>query len=132
MGAIKQPGGWQVERKADGTQVRFRTHASEGTVWVHANGVTSAVPNSSGGGAKKKNRAAGGETLEATVPCKVTQIIAKNGDRVEMHQPLLLVEAMKMEFSIKAPSKGIVKKIRVAVGDVIAPGTLFVEFEAQS
>ena len=45
---------------------------------------------------------------------KIRKILVKDGDQVEMGTPLVLVEAMKMEFSIKAPSKGTVKKILVA------------------
>jgi 3-methylcrotonyl-CoA carboxylase alpha subunit len=41
------------------------------------------------------------------------------GDRVEQGQELLVMEAMKMELTLKAPCAGVVIEIRVAAGDFV-------------
>lgn len=51
------------------------------------------------------------------------------GDRVEEDDPLILVESMKMEIPILAPSDGTVKEIRVAKDDLIAAGQIVVVLE---
>lgn len=57
---------------------------------------------------------------------RVFQIAAEPGQRVEEGDPVVILEAMKMEIAVEAPKAGIVKEIRVAVeqpveeGDVVA------------
>jgi biotin carboxyl carrier protein len=51
------------------------------------------------------------------------------GDKIVEGDQVLVLEAMKMEQSITSPREGIIKQIKVAVGDTIASGTALVEFE---
>ena len=44
-------------------------------------------------------------------------------------EPVVLVEAMKMEFTIRAPFDGVVKQIRVKDGQPISPGDRFLDVE---
>ena len=76
----------------------------------------------SGGGAE------GG--LTAPMPGKVIALIAPVGGRVEKGSPLLILEAMKMEHTIAAPSAGTVKAFRFNVGEQVSDGAELVEFEA--
>lgn len=78
---------------------------------------------SSGGGA-------GDSDLTAQFPGKVRKVLIKEGAVVEDGQPLLLLEAMKMEFAIKAPSGGQVLKVLVQEGQILSPGMQLIEFEA--
>jgi biotin carboxyl carrier protein len=50
----------------------------------------------------------------------VTQVIVATGERVKRGQPLLVLEAMKMEHSILAPVNGLVELIAVAKGAQVA------------
>ena len=45
-------------------------------------------------------------------------------------QPLLVLEAMKMEHTLTAPADGTVKSVRYAVGEQVPEGAELVEFEA--
>ena len=59
-------------------------------------------------------------------------IVAVNcgvGDMAKPGQPLLIMEAMKMENDIKAPVAGTIKKISVTVGQSVDKGQMLVEFE---
>jgi biotin carboxyl carrier protein len=48
---------------------------------------------------------------------------------VRPRQPLVVLEAMKMEIPVHSPFDGTVKAVHVAEGDRIAGGTLLVELE---
>jgi 3-methylcrotonyl-CoA carboxylase alpha subunit len=70
--------------------------------------------------------------LRAPMPGKVIALVAQTGALVEKGTPLLILEAMKMEHTISAPSKGRVKAFRFAPGDQVSDGVELVEFEAQA
>jgi geranyl-CoA carboxylase alpha subunit len=63
--------------------------------------------------------AAGSGEILASTEGKVTNILVKVGDRVEKHQPLLVVEAMKMEHRHLADGDGEVVAIDVAEGQQV-------------
>lgn len=62
---------------------------------------------------------------------EVTEIMVAVGDRVELEQSLLTVEGDKASMEIPAPSAGVVKEIKVAIGDAINTGSLIMVFEAE-
>ncbi len=67
-----------------------------------------------------------GEVVNAPLPGRVFQLIAKVGDAVEAGQDVLILEAMKMENNIAATRKGTIRQIFVAEGDTVpAEGALF-------
>ena len=68
--------------------------------------------------------------LVAPMPGVVLEVRCAPGDRVEAHQTLVVLEAMKMEHHVKAPADGAVSEVRVAVGQHVENGTVLVEFEA--
>lgn len=59
----------------------------------------------------------------------VIEVCCEVGAAVEADQPVVVLEAMKMESSISAPRAGTVKAIHVAVGDSVAVGQNLVELE---
>ena len=67
--------------------------------------------------------------LLAPMPGKIIAIIAEAGAKVDKGAPLLILEAMKMEHTIAAPSDGVLKAHRFAVGDQVSDGAELVEFE---
>jgi acetyl/propionyl-CoA carboxylase alpha subunit len=68
-------------------------------------------------------------SVTAPMPGTVIRVLAKAGDRVAHRQPLLVLEAMKMETPLVAPYDAVVKAVHVAEGDRIAGGALLVELE---
>lgn len=79
---------------------------------------------SSGAGASKK-----GVRIKAQMPGKILRLIAKAGDSVAKDQPILVMEAMKMENEIRAPGAGRIKELRVSEGDVVETGQELVTLE---
>ncbi len=67
--------------------------------------------------------------LLAPMPGKVIALVAREGERVEKGAPLVILEAMKMEHTIAAPSAGTVKSFRFGVGEQVADGAELVEFD---
>jgi 3-methylcrotonyl-CoA carboxylase alpha subunit len=63
-----------------------------------------------------------GGSLTAPMPGRVTRLLVEAGSRVERGQPLITIEAMKMEHTIAAPAEGIVERVRFAVGDLVEEG----------
>lgn len=68
--------------------------------------------------------------LTAPMPGKITAVMVKAGDKVERGQPLIVLEAMKMEHTIAAPAKGQVTEVRYKAGDQVEDGEPLVVFEA--
>ncbi|MEX3614704.1 MAG: acetyl/propionyl/methylcrotonyl-CoA carboxylase subunit alpha [Burkholderia gladioli] len=93
----------------------------EGRAWLLAVVDTLHV----GGGASEE--ATGG--LRAPMPGKVVALAVEPGAHVEKGAPLLVLEAMKMEHTISAPRKGVVKAFRFAPGDQVFDGAELVDFE---
>jgi 3-methylcrotonyl-CoA carboxylase alpha subunit len=69
-------------------------------------------------------------SLASDLPGTVVKIVVRSGDSVEQHQPLVILEAMKMEHVIEAPHAGRVREILVAEGDIVPAGRPVVRLEA--
>ncbi len=82
---------------------------------------------------RSRRAAAGGEAgpakIIAPMPGKIVRVIAAEGDEVEAGQPLVVVEAMKMQNEIKATKKGKVTKIAVKEASAVNAGDLLVIVE---
>ncbi len=59
----------------------------------------------------------------------VVSVAAAAGQRLAKGDPLLVIEAMKMETKVVAEADGVVKAVCVAAGDAVRPGQVLVEFE---
>lgn len=72
---------------------------------------------------------AGGDKVSAPMPGKVIDLRVQPGDEVTKDQTLAVMEAMKMEHSLKAPRDGVVKAVGASVGEQVAEGVMVVELE---
>jgi 3-methylcrotonyl-CoA carboxylase alpha subunit len=70
-----------------------------------------------------------GTALTAPMPGKIVQVLAKPGDRVKKGQALVILEAMKMEHTLSAPSDRVIEAVRVSAGDQVTEGALVVTFK---
>jgi 3-methylcrotonyl-CoA carboxylase alpha subunit len=73
--------------------------------------------------------AAGEGSVRSPLPGKIIDLKVKAGDPVSRGQPLLVLEAMKMEHTLAAPADGTVKSVRYGVGEQVPEGAELVEFE---
>jgi len=67
--------------------------------------------------------------VKAPMPGLVLEVNVKVGQEVLENDPLLVLEAMKMESTLVSPSNGIVKSIEIKNGETVDKGQLLIEFE---
>ncbi|MDE7345591.1 MAG: carboxylase [Muribaculaceae bacterium] len=70
-----------------------------------------------------------GPTLKAPMGGTIIEIDVKPGDKVKVHQKVLVYEAMKMENDLESEIEGTVKQVLVNVGDVVATDQDLIEYE---
>jgi 3-methylcrotonyl-CoA carboxylase alpha subunit len=73
--------------------------------------------------------AVGEASVRSPLPGKIIDLKVKAGDTVSRGQPLLVLEAMKMEHTLAAPADGKIKSVRYGVGEQVPEGAELVEFE---
>jgi 3-methylcrotonyl-CoA carboxylase alpha subunit len=82
----------------------------------------------------------GGETEEqvgedkivAPLPGTVVALLAQEGDHLEKGAPILTLEVMKMEQTLRAPFSGVLKVLKCRVGDIVGEGVELAEIEPAS
>ena len=72
---------------------------------------------------------AGANAVKTQMPGRIVRILVGQGDVVEEGDPVIVVEAMKMENELKAPCDGTVSSICVDEGDQVQARTTLIEFE---
>lgn len=78
---------------------------------------------------QRGNQAAGGgsgNTVVATMPGNVLQVLVNPGDPVTAGQTVVIMESMKMELSLAAPCDGTVTAVNTAEGDKVDQGAVLV------
>jgi len=73
-----------------------------------------------------RNTAAKAGDVKAPMPGLVLEIAVKEGEQVQEGQPLLILEAMKMENVLKSPGEGMVEEIVVQQGSPVDKGQLLI------
>ncbi len=109
----EQGGAVTYDVKVNGKAYRVEV-AESGTV-------TSARPAADSGG-QPVAAGEGGDIVPAGLGGTVVKVLVAPGDHVASGQPLVIVEAMKMETEISAPRDGSVAEVHVAAGDAVAAG----------
>jgi len=66
--------------------------------------------------------------IKAPMPGLVIDLKVKVGDNVKVGDPLLILEAMKMENILKSPGDGTIKAVKTKKGDSVEKGQVLIEF----
>ena len=98
--------------------------ASAGAPLLKAPAAPKAAPKAAPAAAPKAAAAAGSVKIEAGAAGKVFKLEASVGQAVKAGDPVVILEAMKMEIPVVAPKDGTVASIDVAVGDPVEAGAL--------
>jgi biotin carboxyl carrier protein len=80
---------------------------------------------------KRSKSSVSGNSMISPMPGKIFKIIAQVGDRVKQGDTLLILEAMKMEHSVKAATNGIVKEIFFNEGELVGGGVVLASLEKE-
>jgi biotin carboxyl carrier protein len=71
--------------------------------------------------------ASGDGRIKAPIPGQIARVLVAVGDKVEVGQSLMILEAMKMENHVRAPRAGKVEQLNVSVGQTVALHALLAE-----
>jgi propionyl-CoA carboxylase alpha chain len=112
--------GQSVRVQSDNAEVRFRhtRYVARAENWLERARAHSGASN----GAQSRK-------LVASMPGRIVQVLCEAGKAVTLGTPLIVMEAMKMQNELRAKSDGMVRSVRVSVGQTVERGELLVEFE---
>ena len=109
---------WFVEHAGHRRSVRVACGA--GHTWVLSDGQLFAFVEQPRFAEPASDAVAGG--LRAPMPGRVVKVLVTEGEEVAANAPLVVLEAMKMEHTVRAAAAGTVRAIHVAVGDQVDGG----------
>lgn len=71
----------------------------------------------------------GADNVTSPMPGSIIKIMVEEGQKVKTGQPLIILEAMKMENEVKAPADSVIESIKVSTGQQVGSGEVLIEFE---
>ena len=120
----------EIKIRHQGTDHKAEAQVIKDTLWVHYNGRTFAVDAQANSQKRKKAGAgASSDKVLAPMPGKVTKILVNLGQDIEKGQAVLVMEAMKMEYTLKADIAGKVAQIDCKTLDQVVLGKMLVKIE---
>ena len=118
--------------RIDGRAVRFLHERAGGRLRVAIGGECFEFELSDAGRSRRASASHGNPETRAPMPGKVLQVTACVDDEVKPGDPLLILEAMKMENVLCAEIAGRVREVHVKPGEMVEPGKLLVIVEPKS
>ena len=116
--------------RVDDQQQRVRARADERRVLVHDGDQRFTLERVPAFLFDEGDAAAGADRLTAPMPGRVVVVKAQAGQTVEEGQELMVMEAMKMELSLRAPRAGTVEKVQAAEGEFVEADAVLLVLEA--
>jgi acetyl/propionyl-CoA carboxylase alpha subunit len=120
----------RVDLEIDGMRRVYRVHRVGPGTYVDASDGSSALTEVPRFGDPDKLAPAG--SLLAPMPGLVRRVLVEVGAVVSAGQPLLVLEAMKMEQTVAAPTAGVVAELRAKAGEQVAAGQVLAVVEAST
>ncbi len=80
---------------------------------------------------KKGGGMSGGDNMVSQMPGKIVKVFVEKGDEVKAGDPLLIMEAMKMENEMRADQDCKIKQVHVKSGQNVESNTLLISFETE-
>jgi biotin carboxyl carrier protein len=104
----------------------------KGVLWVHVQGRTF-IFESDAQKKRSRSKAGAGATglIASPMPGKITKILKSVGDVIRAGDAILVMEAMKMEYTLKADISGLLKSLDCKVGEQVALGKKLAQIEAE-
>ncbi len=120
----------RVDLEIDGMRRVYRVHRIGADTYVDASDGSSALTEVPRFGDPEKRAPAG--SLLAPMPGLVRRVLVEVGALVAAGQPLLVLEAMKMEQAVAAPAAGVVAELRAKAGEQVSTGQVLAVVEAST
>ena len=125
----------RISLEVDGRLTEGYAHFSRGTLWVHLDGETFSVDTlkrSGRGSGRAKGGAADPTQVTAPMPGKIVKLMVSKDSKVAVGQVLVVMEAMKMEYTLKAQIEGTVAEIRCDAGQQVGLGQVLVKLKGET
>ena len=122
----------KFEKKIDSAISKAVAQIVDDMIWIHVNGETLCFEKESTGSrrrGKSSAKDANSNLILAPMPGKITKLFKKVGDSISVGENVLVMEAMKMEYTLKANINGAIKKIAFKELDQVVLGATIVEIE---
>lgn len=102
----------------------------QGKLWVHYAGQTLTTETAKGGRHRRSVEGKSSTSLiHSPMPGKVTKIFVEEGQNIAIGQAVIVMEAMKMEYTLKSEMDTSVEKIQVKVGEQVQLGQVLVKLK---
>ncbi len=126
-----------LEIEVEGQRVKLWAELRGQVLWLHHEGRTFTYElegqkgqrtRGARGGTSGSSSAVDGDSgrVTAPMPGKIIKLLVKQGEPVEVRQPLVVMEAMKMEYTLESAQKGEVLEVHCAEGDQVSLGQALV------
>jgi len=119
-----------LSARFDGDAHRYRASADDGAVRVHDGTRRLHFERVPAFQVTTDAGAGGGNRVTSPMPGRIVLVKVKAGDAVEAGQELLVMEAMKMELSLKSPRAGTIATLQSKAGDFVEGDAALVTLEA--
>jgi propionyl-CoA carboxylase alpha chain len=126
---VRSAGPDQVDLDVGGTRRAYLVHRVGAETFVDASDGSTALAAVPRFGDPERTAPAG--SLLAPMPGLVLRVLAEVGAAVVAGQPLLVLEAMKMEQTVTAPADGVVAELHAKAGDQVSTGQVLAVVEAE-
>lgn len=116
----------------NGHKVWVTSHWMQDQLWIHFNGqiIKISDPNFQSRAQKNKSQLSQHpDKVLSPMPGRITKINTQVGETVVVGQALIMMEAMKMEYTLKAERAGEVSAINVQIGDQVTLGQLLIKLQ---
>ncbi|MEQ1875976.1 MAG: acetyl-CoA carboxylase biotin carboxyl carrier protein subunit [Bdellovibrionia bacterium] len=121
-----------MEFDIDGDFIRAQFEVIDGRLWIHARGLTWDVGPETKTAHVKRGPVGGvgdGRDVRAPMPGKLAKISVKVGDKISKGQVVAVIEAMKMEYTLKAIQDGLVKRVCREMGSQVTLDEVLLEID---
>ena len=116
----------------DGETVEVLAQKFKGQLWFHYKGETFTYkPQQNYGGSQSGSVSAEPGVIKSPMPGKIIQVKAVQGREVQAGDPLVIMEAMKMEYTLKADVAGVIGQVDIAESDLVSAGQVLVKVESR-
>ncbi len=126
-----------------GNSYQVEAELVRGNLWIHFGGRNWCLDEGHevGAGANKSNRrdarhkkhsSGNKDSVSAPMPGKIIKVLADVGTKVDTGQVLVIMDAMKMEYTLKADRAVTVSEVLVKVGSQVRLGETLVKFQESS
>lgn len=122
----------KFEKRINSSLVKAIAQVLDNKIWIHINGETIVFEKdsrASGRRGKRVSKETKSNLIFAPMPGKITKLFKKEGDAVIMGESVLVMEAMKMEYTLKANVTGTIKKVAFNELEQVVLGALIIEID---